>query len=341
MGHGLTANDQMFSVRQLPWHGLGVVLDEPPRSIDDALEQAGLGWRVRSAEVLVERRPEWRDDFGHTHAAEVVPAVTADGSRYRGNVREDTGDLLGIVSEDYRVVDNREAFAFLDALIGSELCFETAGSLHGGRRVWVLARLPEWVEVGGDQTATYVYVANSHDGTLAVTAAATSVRIVCANTLGWALRKSDRGEAAARTFRFRHTGNLALKFDEARRVMGMTLNWGKRFKELGDQLAREPITSRRFEHAVLGPLFAVDEQMGKLARANRERAKVEVLDIFRGDGPAGDTGGNSAGTKWAAANAVAEYADFGRRYTRRTSQIQRSFEDGALKQRGLELVLAA
>lgn len=55
----------------------------------------------------------------------------------------------------------REAFAFLDSLIGSELCFETAGSLHGGRRVWALARLPEWVEVGGDQTATYVSAQNA------------------------------------------------------------------------------------------------------------------------------------------------------------------------------------
>ncbi len=341
MAHGLTATDEMFSVRRMPWHGLGVVLDEPPASIDDALEKAGLGWRVRSAGVLVERRAEWRDAFGELHAAEVVPAVAADGARYRANVREDTGDLLGIVSEDYRVVDNREAFAFLDALIGSELCFETAGSLHGGRRVWVLARLPEWVEVGGDQSATYVYVANSHDGTLAVTAAATSVRIVCANTLGWALRRSDHGEAAARTFRFRHTGNLAMKFDEARQVMGMTLNWGRRFKELGDRLAGEPITTQRFERSVLAPLFSVDDRMGKVARANRERAKAEVLDLFRGHGAAGDTSGNSPGTKWAAANAIAEHADFGRRYTKRTNQVQRSFEDTELKQRGLELVIAA
>ena len=341
MAHGLTATDEMFSFREMPWHRLGVVLDEPPRSIDDALEKASLGWRGGSADVLIERRAEWRDDFGHTHAPEVVPAVTADGARYRANVREDTGDLLGIVSEDYRVVDNREAFAFLDALIGSELHFETAGSLHGGRRVWVLARLPEWVEVGGDQTATYVYVANSHDGTLAVTAAATSVRIVCANTLGWALRRSAHGEATARTFRFRHTGNLALKFDEARQVMGMTLNWGRRFKELGDRLAGEPITFSRFERSVLSPLFAVEEGMGKVARANRERARCEVLDVFRGRGAAGDTSGNSPGTKWAAANAIAEHADFGRRYTSRTNQVQRSFEDTELKQRGLELVLAA
>jgi hypothetical protein len=71
--------------------------------------------------------------------------------------------VLGIVSDEYEVVDNRDAFRFLDALIGSELHFETAGSLWGGRRVWVLARRPEYVELGGDPSATYIYVANSHD----------------------------------------------------------------------------------------------------------------------------------------------------------------------------------
>ncbi len=101
MGHGLTMTDEMFSVREMPWHGLGVVLDEPPSSIDDALDKAGLGWRVKSAEVLVERRAEWRDDFGNAQPAEVVPAERPDGSRYQANVREDTGDLLGIVTQDY------------------------------------------------------------------------------------------------------------------------------------------------------------------------------------------------------------------------------------------------
>ena len=86
-------------------------------------------------------------------------------------------------------------------------------------------------------------------------------------------------------------------------------------------------------------LFAVEDDMGK--RARDQRSKAEVLDIFRGQGPAGDTSGNSPGTRWAAANAVVEFSDFNRRYTKRTSQIQRSFEDGELKQKGLELVLTA
>ena len=179
MSHGLTNNDSMFSVREMPWHGLGVVLDEYPRSIDEALDKAGLGWKVTHGDVLVVRTPEWTDDFGSKRPAELIPA-----KGFKANLREDSGEVLGIVSEDYEVVDNRDAFRFLDALIGSELHFETAGSLWGGRRVWCLARLPEYVELGGDLSATYIYVANSHDGSMAVTAAATPIRIVCANTLG-------------------------------------------------------------------------------------------------------------------------------------------------------------
>ena len=72
--------------------------------------------------------------------------------------------------------------------------------------------------------------------------------------------------------------------------------------------------------------------MGKVARANRERTIEQVLAIFRGRGGAGDTTGNSPGTKWVALNAIAEHLDYGRRYTSRTNQIQRSFEATALKQ---------
>jgi len=97
---------------QAPWHGLGIVLKEQPKSIDEALEKSGLGWHVSQGDVIVVRTPEWTDDFGHVHPPDLVPAETADGCRYRANLREDTGELLGIVSDDYRVVPNRDAFAF-------------------------------------------------------------------------------------------------------------------------------------------------------------------------------------------------------------------------------------
>ena len=336
MSHGLTNNDSMFSVRRMPWHGLGAVLDHYPRSIDAALEKAGLGWKVTHGDVLVVKTPEWIDDFGTQHPPELVPA-----KGFKANLREDTGGVLGIVSDEYEVVDNRAAFRFLDALIGSDLHFETAGSLWGGRRVWCLARLPEYVELGGDLAATYIYVANSHDGSMAVTAAATPIRIVCANTLGAALRQAEHGANAQRTFRFRHTDNLQTKFADARQVLGMTIDYEKQFKALADRLALEPISAPALEHRVLRHLWVIDDDTGARARANRERAIEHVLAIFRGRGAVGDTTGNSPGTKWTAFNAVAEHLDYGRRYTSRTNQVQRSFEDTALKQRALELVSAA
>ncbi len=335
MGHGLTDSDRMFSVRKAPWHGLGAVLDGYPRSIDEALDKPGLGWGVKTAPVLVERRAAWRDDFGREHPAELQRAET-----YKATLRSDTDELLGIVGSDYEPLDNREAFRFLDELIGSQLHFETAGSLWGGRRVWVLARLPEWVQVGGDQTATYVYVANAHDGSMAVTAAVTPIRIVCANTLGYALSRAQ-GSDAQRTFRFRHTGGLHTRLHEARRVMQITVNYAEQFRQLGDRLALEPITERALRARVLDRLFAAPDGMGDRAARNREEAKQVVLATFRGQGAAGDTRGAAPNSKWCAANAIAEYADFGRRYTRRSNQVQRSFEDTQLKQRGLELLLAA
>jgi phage/plasmid-like protein (TIGR03299 family) len=336
MPHGLTNHDSMFSVREMPWHGLGVVLDEYPRSIDEALEKAGLGWKVTHGDLLVVKRPEWVDDFGASHPAELIPATG-----FKANLREDTGHVLGIVSDEYEVVENRDAFRFLDALIGSELHFETAGSVWGGRRVWCLARLSEHVELGGDRSATYIYVANSHDGTMAVTAAVTPIRIVCANTLGAALRQAEHGIHAQRTFRFRHTGNLQTKCAEARQVLGMAIDYQQQFKVLADRLAREPISEPALERRVLRHLWTIDDDIGKRARANRERAIEQVLTIFRGRGAAGDTTGNSPHTKWTAFNAIAEHLDYGRRYTTRTNQVQRSFEDIGLKQRALELVSSA
>lgn len=332
MSHGLTETDTMFSVREMPWHGLGAVLNDYPTGIDDALTKAGLDWNVKQGNVLVVKAPEWTDDYGVAQPAELVPA---DG--YVANVREDTDKVLGIVGEDYKVVQNRDAFQFLDSLINSDLYFETAGSLHGGKRVWTLARMPEYVEVGGDKTATYIYVATSHDGSLAVTAAISPIRIVCANTLGMALRMAG----TARSYKFRHTGNLQEKYAEGRKVLDLAIDYEKQFVEVGNRLADTKFSQGEFEDKVLNRLFVVEDDTGKRARTMRESAKEAIIEIWNGKGPQGDTRGAAPGTKWTAYNAVAEYADYGRIYTKATNQVARSFEDNTLKQKAFDLVLNA
>ena len=128
-------------------------------------DAAGLGWRVVKKPLVIDRGPDWQLD--------TVRYKKVRG--YYATVREDTDEELGVVGERYRIVQNHEAFAFVDQLLGSAIHFETAGSLNGGRRVWVLATLPEHVEVGGDAVRPYVLLMNSHDGSTAVVAATTPV----------------------------------------------------------------------------------------------------------------------------------------------------------------------
>jgi Domain of unknown function (DUF932) len=185
----------------------------------------------------------------------------------------------------------------------------------------------------------HIYVANSHDGSMAVTAAATPIRIICANTLGAELRQADHGASAQRTFRFRHTGNLQTKFAEARQVLGMTIDYQQQFKALADRLACEPISPASLEHRVLRHLWVIDDDTGARARTVSARSS----GCWRSSEAAGrgDTTGNSPGTKWTAFNAIAEHLDYGRRRTTSTNQVQRSFQDTSVKQRALDLVMAA
>ena len=328
MAHGITDKDTMFSVREMPWHGLGQVLDQYPGSIKEALELSGLDWNIIQRPV---HYPVTTDVGGH----EITTYTQADN--FWLNVREDTNEPLGVVTERYKPIQNHEAFAFMDNLIGSQMHYETAGSLHGGKKVWVLCRLPEYIEVAGDNVGQYVFIANAHDGKSSCLVSVSPVRIVCANTLGWAV---SRAKAGQRSYTVRHTGNVNGKLHEARNVMGITIDYYKQFKELGDTMALTKFSERQM-NGVLDALYPVEGSMGDRAVTNREVAKNAIMTIYRGEGVRGDTTGNAPGTKWCAANAIAEYADFGRKMTKRGNQVARSFDDNAIKQRGFELVLNA
>jgi phage/plasmid-like protein (TIGR03299 family) len=240
--------------------------------------------------------------------------------------------VLGIVGERYRIVQNHEAFAFIDQLLGSSINFETAGSLHAGRRVWVLATLPEHVEVGGDPVRPYVLLMNSHDGSTAVIAATTPVRVVCQNTLNWGLR------SARQKFSIRHTEAVTQRVHEARRVLDLSINYYEQFKRFGDELATERCTERQLR-AVLDELYpnGTDDSMGTRARSSRQQTKDRIAELFL----RGETQGNAPGSKWAAVNAIVEYGDWIRPLRSSAQRFARALDDGAEKTRALELVAAA
>src|SRR3954452_25333111 len=246
MAHGITQSDTMMSVRRVPWHRLGVVLDERPRSLDAALDAAGLTWTVAKEPLC---RADGRPVAGH-HAT----------------VRVDTDQVLGVVSDDYVVVQNHDCFAFLANLLGSELVFETAGSLWGGKQVFITAELPEHVTVGGDAVRPYVVLSAWHTGTGAIRAMTTPVRAVCATTVRPAL------ERARPVYRVRHVGDPTAQLHEARAVLDMTVDYSRQFAAFGDRLALTPMSEKALR-GVLAELSPHDTALGGRALANRRRAR--------------------------------------------------------------------
>lgn len=325
MPAGMTSSDSMFSVRETPWHGLGTTLDQPPATIAQAITASGLGWCVEREPIAIDRGQAATIDDWWQPRCEEIPG-------YYATVRQDTRTVLGIVGERYRVVQNEQAFEFVDQLLGSHLNFETAGSLGGGRRVWVLATLPQHVEIGGDPVRPYILLMNSHDGSTAVTAATTPVRVVCQNTLNWALQR------ARQRFSIRHTEQISRRVDEARRVLELSVDYYQQFQNTGNVLASQECTERQLRN-VLEQLYpsGTEDRISDRARHNRDQTKATIIDLFLH----GDTRGNAPHSKWAAVNAIVEYGDWLRPIRRSGERFGRAVDDGANKTHALELILSA
>ena len=201
--------EKMFSERKKPWSGLGTVIEEATDS-KTALEMSCLDWNVIQKNI-----------------------ETSDGdiiTGYKANVRETDNAVLGIVSDRYKVVQNMDAFSFTDALLGEGVRYEIAGSLQNGRRTWILVRLPHQYIINGDEITPYLIVMNSHDGSGSIKVAMTPVRVVCSNTLNFALAKAKRSWSMV------HTGDISTKLDEAKNTLIYAGNYmaelGKNFAQL-------------------------------------------------------------------------------------------------------------
>ena len=201
--------ESMFYVRETPWHGLGIRVNEAPAS-RDALTLAGLDWNVAQEPV-------------YTETGELVEG-------YKANIRDADRKVLGVVTDRYKVIQNREAFAFSDALLGEGVRYETAGSLQGGRKVWLLAHMPHEYIITGERISPYLLFSNTHDGSGAIKVALTPIRVVCNNTLNLAL------SAAKRSWSMIHTGDIKSKMKEARDTLFMAEQYmdslGKEFESL-------------------------------------------------------------------------------------------------------------
>ena len=240
--------ETMMYVREKPWHGLGVRVEEALTS-KEALKTAGLDWTIDSNPVF--------DGNGN------------EIKGYKANTRSTDNKVLGIVSNRYQIVQNAEAFDFTDSLIGDGIRYETAGSLNGGKRVWLLGKMPERYIVG-DKFEPYICFTNTHDGTGAVKVCMTPIRVVCNNTLNLAL------DEAKRVWSARHVGNISAKLEEARMTLELADKYLTTLDEVGDKLANTKMTEGQMREA-LDKMITVKDDAGERQKKTAENMKEEIM----------------------------------------------------------------
>ncbi|WMC91312.1 DUF932 domain-containing protein [Kineothrix sp. MB12-C1] len=246
--------ETMFYTRTAPWHGLGIRVESAVNS-EEALQVSGLDWKVIQRQIM-------------TDTYDPIPG-------YKANIRDTDEKVLGVVTDRYRVVQNEEAFAFTDALLGEGVKYETAGSLQEGRKIWLLAKLPDKYIIEGEQIEPYLVFSSSHDGSGAIKVAMTPIRVVCQNTLNIAL------SSAKRIWSTVHVGDLAAKMDEAHNTLLLAEKYMGRLGTEFSRLSKIKVSDAKVMEYI-NLLLPMDEAPTDIHRKNitriREDLKIRYFD---------------------------------------------------------------
>lgn len=226
----MSANvETMFSAVETPWHRLGTVTDDV-LTAQDALVTAGLDWTVKLEPIYFQSVEESIKNIANKFAV----------------VRQTDESCYGVVGNRYTPVQNLDAFNFMDTLVDSgDAKYETAGSLNGGATIFIQMRLNTILPIDNDEVLPYMLLTNSHDGSGALKVLMTPVRVVCSNTLRWALSKPTKNAIS-----LRHTKSITGKIDEARNILGLTELFYDSFSQEVNKLIDTEVTNTVFTELI-------------------------------------------------------------------------------------------
>ncbi|BDU25207.1 DUF932 domain-containing protein [Flavobacterium sp. GSB-24] len=274
MAHNINYNSNtghysFFTVKEKAWHSLGQIVQEYPTSAE-AIKYAGLDYEVAKSPLFTKGSGiiQTSDSIETGNTELKVPD-------YFATVRTDNNTVLGVVGKDYHIVQNREAFSFFDAIVGGSdgILYETAGALGNGERIFITAKLPDYIRVGNgdDVTEKYIFLTTSHDGSGSITAAFTPIRIVCQNTLNASLRSMSN------VVRIRHTSGAKQRLDDAHKVMGLANTLSTQLEDIFNHWAKVKVTDKEVKNLIQLALCPNKETMDLLQKG----AEDEVSTLFK------------------------------------------------------------
>lgn len=264
-----TGQHSFFSVQQKAWHGLGQIVSDYPTSAE-AIQFAGLDYEVVKAPLFTKGEGLSVGADSMVRSATELPVPD-----YFATLRGDNNAVLGVVGKDYEVIQNRDAFTFFDSIVGGDgIFYETAGALGKGERIFITAKLPDYIRVGADDMIEkYLFLSTSHDGSGSITAAFTPIRIVCANTLSAALNNKTN------TIRIRHTANAKQRLEQAHKLMGISNTLSIQMEAIFNQWAQVRMTDKEVRQLIQAALVPNKEVLQKLRNGDEDELSTCFVNM--------------------------------------------------------------
>jgi phage/plasmid-like protein (TIGR03299 family) len=256
-------NNLLQKIRLPTWDRVGLSV-QGARTSTEVLQKSCLTWNVAQSAI------QWLDMNGTLQVADT----------FKCNYRDDNGKLLGVVGRNYTVVQNADAFAFVDCMIAEGVQYERIGWLRGGAKVWLLAKMPER-KILHDTYTPYLLISNGHDGKTSINVSVISVRMACWNTINVALRPVKQ------RWSFSHTINVKSRLSRAQETLILAQKYMTELTDRSEKLATIKLSASDVEHYI-DRLFP-DKETDIAKRNNEERIArfrncyaVADLDNVRG-----------------------------------------------------------
>ena len=294
-----------FYTQRPAWHGLGTVLKDAP-TIEEALIKSGTDWEVIEKPLYADLGQVYGND---NREDDLVLASRIPS--HKAIVRATDNSILGIVGENYRPVQNREAFQWFDFLLDSgDATLEAGGSLRNGQRIWVLAKMKDGDGdvLKNDPVASYMLLSNAHDGSMGVWLMFTPIRVVCMNTLSAALGGAENAAKAGKAMSLRHTTNILDQMEMAKGLVNTAKRTFEDSLETYKAFAKKRITDKMFDEFFKKSYWSEQElRLHDEGTIEKSRVYATVKRLYE-SGTGQDIPG-ARGTLWAAYNAVTEFVD--------------------------------
>ena len=295
-----------------------------------------LGQQMQAGQTI----EQWQTAAGMDFQIDEVPALyrtKADSNIYRVSgkkvlVRSDSGDSLAIVSNGYKVVQPKEVLEFyrdLTAKAGFEL--ETAGVLRGGRKYWALASMGKEAKIMDDTIKGYLLLGTACDGSMATTAMFTSVRVVCNNTLGFAMQEAESGKAK-NVVKVYHRSEFVM--DKVKAQLGLAATSWSSFISRVEHWSEMQVTPDQAK-AYFDTMASYNTTDGDTVISKKVSEKL--MSLYSGAGMGSELK-SAKNTVWGLINSVTEYVDHHRGRTNEVRLDRAWFGDGVnTKEKAIEL----